>query len=130
MALLQNKPCQFYGRQKIYLQTKFELSRLTLAPFRPIFSFQSLNKLCPLVAYPKIGLTVCAHMGQDQSTQVWLSSDNFKDNFSHALCRTAHNHIRSCILLSYVVRSPTLKRKSECPSGINKVKNKIHSNYT
>ena len=70
MALQQNKPCQFYGRQKICLQTKFELSRWTLALKKPIFSFRSLNKLGPLVAYPKTAMVVPAHMGQDQFTQV------------------------------------------------------------
>ena len=61
MALLQNKPCQFYGRQKIYLQTKFELSKLILALSGPNFLFRPLNKLGPLVDNFKIMYTVCAH---------------------------------------------------------------------
>ena len=52
------------------LQTKFELSRWTLALLVPIFSFRSLNKLGPLVSYFKIGYMVPAHMGQDQFTLV------------------------------------------------------------
>ena len=45
MVLLQNKPCQFYGRQKICLQTKFELSRWTLAPSGPVFASKCLTAL-------------------------------------------------------------------------------------
>ena len=61
MALLQNKPSQFSGHEKICLQTKFELSRWTLAPKKPYFLFRSLNKLGPLVAYFKIAISGCAH---------------------------------------------------------------------
>ena len=82
MALQQNKPCQFYGSQKIYLQTKFELSRLTLAPFRPIFSFRSLNKLSPLVADFKISYMAPAEYGQDQFTKVPSQSINLNCNIA------------------------------------------------
>ena len=50
MALVQNKPSHFNGREKICIQTKFELSRWTLALKKPIFSFRSLNKLGPLAS--------------------------------------------------------------------------------
>ena len=65
MVLLQNKPCQFYGRQKICLQTKFELSKLILALSQSNFLFRPLNKLSPLVGDIKIGYAVPAHLGQD-----------------------------------------------------------------
>ena len=45
MAPYRNKPCQFYGLQKICLQTKFELSKWTLALSGPVFVFRSLNKV-------------------------------------------------------------------------------------
>ena len=125
MALLQNKPCHFYGCQKICLQAKFELSRWTLALSGPNFLFQSLNKLGPLVTYPKTAMVVPAYMGQEQFTQFSFPSTNFKDNYCGRNRRTAHNHICStamqCTLLAYVVRSPTLKRKSGCPTGIKKL---------
>ena len=86
MALLQNKPCHFDFREKLCLQTKFELSRWTLALTKPIFSFRSLNKLGPLVEYFKIAMSVCAHPDQDKFSQVWSTSVNFKDHFNDALC--------------------------------------------
>ena len=94
MALVQNKPSHFNGREKICIQTKFELSKWTIAPSMSNFPFRSLNKLGPLVAYKKTAHMVCGHMGQGQSTQVWLSSDNFKDNKLPALCelRITHMH--------------------------------------
>ena len=120
MALLQNKPCHFYGRQKICLQAKFELSRWTLAPLVPIFSFRSLNKLGPLVAYQKIGYMARAPIGSGPSIQVSSPSNHLLGYFWSPNQRTADNHICSCTSLAYVVRSPTLKRKSGCPTGINK----------
>ena len=70
MALLQNKPCQFYGRQKIYLQTKFELSKLILALSGPNFLFRPLNKLGPLVGDFQILYTVNAQYAEDDVSQV------------------------------------------------------------
>ena len=81
MVLLQNKPCHFNGRQKICLQTKFELSRWTLALTKPIFLFQSLNKLGPLEADHKFALSDPAHPPCDHLTQVWLQSVNLQDHF-------------------------------------------------
>ena len=130
MALLQNKPCHFYGHQKICQQTKFELSRWTLAPSESNFPFQPLNILGPLVRYPKTAMVVCAHMGQDQSTQVSSQSVNIQDHFDPALCGTAHNPYRQCRSLAYVVRSPTLKRKSGCPTGIKNKAYKVVYNHT
>ena len=70
MELLQNKPSHFTGREKICLQTKFELSRWTLAPKKPNFLFGSLNKLGPLVDYFKIALSDPAHTLYDHLTEV------------------------------------------------------------
>ena len=86
MALVQNKPSHFTGREKICLQTKFELSKWTIAPSRSNFPFRSLNKLGPLVRYPKTAMVVCAHMGQDQSTQVSSQSVNIQDHFMDSNC--------------------------------------------
>ena len=91
MALLQNKPCQFYGRQKIYLQTKFELSKLILALSGPNFLFLPLNKLGHLVDNFKIAISGRAHPAQDKFSQVWLTSVNFKDNLLQGNGRTADN---------------------------------------
>ena len=129
MALLQNKPCHFYGRQTICLQAKFELSRWTLSPLVPIFLFRSLNKLGPLVAYPKTAMMVPAYMGQDQSTPVSSQSINLKGNFVYRKWRTVDNPICSCTSLAYVVRSPTLKRKSGCPTGIKKAKTMLPPDF-
>ena len=125
MALLQNKPCQFYGHQKICLQTKFELSKLILALSGPNFLFRPLNKLGPLVDYFKIAISSRAHTAKEKFSQVWSTWVNFKDHFCGALCRTAHNHICSCTSLTYVVSSRTLKRKSGCPTGIKKLHKKV-----
>ena len=54
-----------------------------------------LGGLRPLVTYPKTAQMVCGHMGQDQSTQVWLSWDNFKDNKLGALCELRITHMRT-----------------------------------
>ena len=45
IAPQRNKPCQFYRLQKLCLQTKFELSKWTLALPGPVFAFRSLNKV-------------------------------------------------------------------------------------
>ena len=116
MALLQNKPCHFYGRQKICVQTKFELSRWTLALSGSNFSFRSLNKLGPLVTDIKITISGCAHTAQDKFSQVWSTSVNFKDNFLQALCRTVDNPICSI----YDVRSNNAKKKKWMPYGHQK----------
>ena len=55
------------------------------------------------MVYPETAQMVCGHIiGQDQSTQVWLSSDNFKDNKLDALCELRITHI------AQVYRSRTL----------------------
>ena len=94
MALQQNKPCHFYRRQKICLQTKFELSRWTLALLGSNFLFRSLNKLGPLVAYPKTAMVVPAHMGQDQFTPVSSQSINLKGNIVKTNYELRITHIR------------------------------------
>ena len=119
MALLQNKPCQFYGRQKIYLQTKFELSKLILALSGPNFLFRPLNKLGPLVDNFKIAISGRAHPAQDNFSQVWSTSVNFKDNFPPGNYEPRITHIRP----------RTLKRKSGCPTGINKGQNSYSAHW-
>ena len=63
MALQQNKLRHFFLFEKISMQTKFEHSRLILALSGPDFLLRPLNKLGPLVAYPKTAISVPAHMG-------------------------------------------------------------------
>ena len=75
-----------YPFSKIYYVLKFQPSRWTLAPKKPIFPFLLLNKLGPLVAYPKIVISVPGHIGQDQSTLVSSQSINIQDHFSCANC--------------------------------------------
>ena len=116
MALLQNKPCQFYGHQKIYVQTKFELSKLILALSGPNFLFRPLNKLGHLVDFFKIARSDCAHPAQDKFSQVWSTSVNFKDHFMDALCRTVDNPICSI----YDVRLNNAKKKKWMPYGHQK----------
>ena len=84
------------------------------------FPFRSLNKLSPLVAYQKIGYMARAPIGPGPSIQVSSQSDHLLGYFFLSNRRTAHNHICSCKSLAYVVRPRTLKRKSGCPTGINK----------
>ena len=74
-----------YPFSKTYFVLKFQPSRWTMAPSRPIFSFRSLNKLGPLVDNFKIALSDCAHTWNNPLTQVWLLSANFKDPFMSAL---------------------------------------------
>ena len=131
MALLQNKPCQFYGHQKIYLQTKFELSKLILALSGPNFLFRPLNKLGPLVDYFKIAISSRAHTAKEKFSQVWLTSVNFKNNFYKSLCEPWITlYAVQCTSLAYVVRSPTLKRKSGCPTGIKKILRNMYLKFS
>ena len=53
MAPSKYKQCHFYGLQKICLQTKFELSKWTLALSGPVFAFRSLNKVPQQMALSK-----------------------------------------------------------------------------
>ena len=107
---LMSKKCQ---------QTKFELSKWTLTLSVPIFLFRSLNKLGPLVTYPKIGYTARPPIGPGQSIPVSSPSNHLLGYFWSPNRRTVDNPICSCTSLAYVVRLPTLKRKSGCPTGIN-----------
>ena len=80
-----------YLFSKTYFVLKFQPSRWTMAPSRPIFSFRSLNKLGPLVDNFKIAISGRAHPAQDKFSQVWLTSVNFKDNLLQGNGRTVDN---------------------------------------
>ena len=54
---------------------------------------------------------VHAYNAQEHFSLVWSTSTNFKANYLEAPCEPRITHIRP----------RTLKRKSGCPSGINKI---------